>query len=200
MSNQINTVRWVLARSGFVAYLGFSAFTLVGGVLTAPLMSWCFFRDWRFWRYLGPMSRFVPHGWRLLRLMARDRRAFMFGVSMTTPPRSTPDPAGTRLHPNWPHGESCGSCSNCCRPGGHACPLLDQRTGLCIGHDSFYWRYFNCGRFPSNPGEIHYYGCDKWDLSPAGAIVLPWPNRVGEAEAAAGLRRGRGVAKRAGGR
>ncbi len=31
-----------------------------------------------------------------------------------------------------------------------------------MGCESFFWRYFNCGRFPSQQSEIDYYGCPKW--------------------------------------
>ena len=50
-------------------------------------------------------------------------------------------------------------------PAFEACPLLDENLGLCRGHDSFYWRYFNCGRFPSVSAELDYYNCHKWVLS-----------------------------------
>ncbi|MEJ2692947.1 MAG: hypothetical protein P8166_07780 [Candidatus Thiodiazotropha sp.] len=95
----------------------------------------------------------------------------MFSVPLTSPPRTIPDLAATTLQPLWPHGASCGDCSDCCRPGGSACPLLDEAKGLCRGYDSFYWRYFNCGRFPSDSSEIEYYGCRKWVMGPAFAFV-----------------------------
>ncbi|MEE8434399.1 MAG: hypothetical protein V3S64_06380, partial [bacterium] len=45
-------------------------------------------------------------------------------------------------------------------------PVLDYETGLCQGYDSFFWRYFNCGRYPSNQREIEFYLCNKWSLKP----------------------------------
>ena len=166
MSLQFNKARWALARIIFIAYISFSVASLVGGFLTAPLMTWYLFGDWRFWRHWSPALGLLPHAWHLLGLMLRDSRGFMFSVPLTSPPRSTPQPDTTALEPNWPHGESCGNCSNCCRPGGHVWPLLDETLGLCRGHDSFYWRYFNCGRFPSVSPEIDYYGCRKWVVVP----------------------------------
>ena len=163
---QLKKARWALARITFIVYIGFSVVSLVGGFLSAPLMTWYFFGDWRFWRYWSAGVGLLPHSWRLLKLMLSDKRGFMFSVPLSSPPRSIPDPVMTTLHPNWPHGQSCGDCSNCCRAGGFACPLLDETLLLCRGHDSFYWRYFNCGRFPSVPPEIGYYDCRKWILAP----------------------------------
>jgi len=165
VSQQLTKVRWALARLTFIAYISFSVVSVVGGFLSAPLMTWYFFGDWRFWRHWSAGLGLLPHALRLLSLMLRDNRGFLFSVPLTTPPRSTPDSATTTLHPNWPHGGSCGACSNCCRAGGYTCPLLDEDLGLCRGHDSFYWRYFNCGRFPSVAPELDYYNCRKWVLS-----------------------------------
>jgi hypothetical protein len=41
---------------------------------------------------------------------------------------------------------------------------LDEEHDRCRGYDSFYWRYFNCGRFPSTAEETHYYSCGKWQV------------------------------------
>jgi hypothetical protein len=166
VSTKLNKARWALARLTFIGYISFSVVTLVGGFLTAPLMTWYFFGDWRFWRHISAGAAMFPHSLRLLKLMMKDSRGFMFSVPLTSPPHSSPDLAITSLQPDWPHGQSCGSCTNCCRPGGLACPLLDESSGLCRGHDSFYWRYFNCGRFPSIAPEIDYYDCRKWVVIP----------------------------------
>lgn len=174
-----NQVRWALARLVFIAYLFLSVGTLVGGFLTAPLMTWYFFGDWRFWRHWSAGLGLFPHALRLLQLMFTDTRAFMFSVKLTSPPHSSPDPSAASVNPRWPHGKSCGDCSNCCRPGGYVCPLLDETAGLCRGYDSFFWRYFNCGRFPSVEQEIRYYDCRKWLVSPVQAgwrTPAPEPN------------------------
>ena len=157
-------LRWALARLTFYAYIGFSMITVVGGFVTAPLMTWYFFGDWRFWRHWSVGVRLFPHAFHLIRTMARDRRGFMLSVPLTSPPRSVPDARATRLRPDWPHRQSCGDCNNCCYHGGRACPLLDTTdgSGLCRGYNSFYWRYFNCGRFPSAQPEVDYYDCRKW--------------------------------------
>jgi hypothetical protein len=170
---QLKQARWALARLLFVVYIGLSMVTLVGGFLTAPLMTWYFFGDWRFWRHWSAGLGLMPHGLRLLRLMVSDGQFFMFSVPLGSPPRSSPNLHAVTTHPFWPHGESCGDCFNCCTAGGNTCPLLDEIVGLCRGYDSFYWRYFNCGRFPSAALEIEYYDCRKWVLKPAVAGIDP---------------------------
>lgn len=167
-------LRWALARLVFIFYILFSVATLVGGFLTAPLMSWYFFDDWRFWRNWRACLGLLPHALRLTVMMFGHSRAFMFSVPLTSPPRSAPDLSVSQLRHDWHHGDSCGDCSNCCKPGGKACPLLDEQQG-CRGYNSFYWRYFNCGRYPSFEEEIHYYDCHKWSLatSARSATVIP---------------------------
>ncbi|MCG6868695.1 MAG: hypothetical protein LJE91_08190 [Gammaproteobacteria bacterium] len=174
MHGQLQAVRWGTARFAFIVYIVFSMVTLVGGFLTAPLMTWYFFGDWRFWRHWRASLGLFPHALRLTGMMLRHGRAFMFSVPLASPPRSVPDSSITVSRGDWTHGKSCGDCTNCCKPGGHACPLLDPSEGLCRGYDSFYWRYFNCGRFPSFTEEIRYYDCRKWALTTAGeAEVTP---------------------------
>jgi len=166
--DKLQALRWALARLSFIIYIVFSVVTLVGGFLTAPLMTWYFFGDWRFWRYWRAGLGLLPHGVRLAAMMLFDCRAFMFSVPLTSPPRSAPDRSIADFRSDWPHGDSCGDCSNCCRAGGHVCPLLDEEQQACRGYNSFYWRYFNCGRYPSLEEEIDYYGCRKWSLTLSG--------------------------------
>jgi hypothetical protein len=181
MCEGLKKTRWALARLGFIAYVIFSTVTLVGGFLTAPLMTWYFFGDWRFWRHWRHAIRLLPHGLRLAVTILLQGRGFMFSVPLTSPPRTDPDPALTVVRADWMHGGSCGTCSNCCRPGGRACPLLGKAPNGCLGFDSFYWRYFNCGRYPSIAEEIRYYGCPKWTLKRHGeaGAVAPGSRPVG---------------------
>ena len=50
MGTQFERMRWATARLLFIVYITASGLPLVGGFLTAPLMTWYFFGDWRFWR------------------------------------------------------------------------------------------------------------------------------------------------------
>jgi hypothetical protein len=127
----------------------------------APLITWWVFGDWRFWRHLKPGLGLFAHGYRVLGLMLRGEGAFMFSVPLTSPPFNVPVPGLVKLNPAWPHGHSCGPCRRCCQQS-KCCPALDNQSGHCRGYNAFYWRYFNCGRFPSNQQEIDYYSCPKW--------------------------------------
>ena len=163
-------MRWAGARVAFHAYVGFALFSVIGGFLTAPLMSWLFFGDWRCWRYWRRGARLFPHGWRLLGLVIRGEGMFMLGVPLGSAPQSAPSLETVALSPDWIHGSSCGPCRRCCHLQSLRCPVLDPASGLCGGYDSFYWRYFNCGRFPSAQKEIDYYGCPKWLMGGRGRI------------------------------
>jgi hypothetical protein len=165
---KLHAFRWALARLAFLIYIVFSVVTLIGGFLTAPLMTWYFFGDWRFWRHWRAGLGLLPHGLRMTAMMLYHGRAFMFSVPLTSPPRSAPDLLVADFRSDWPHGDSCGDCSNCCKVGGNVCPLLDSEQQACRGYNSFYWRYFNCGRYPSFEEEIHYYDCRKWLLPTSG--------------------------------
>lgn len=151
---------WASARLVFILYVVFCLVTVVGGLLLAPLTTWYFFGDWRFWRHWRPALGLYRQGWRIIRMMVRGDSGFMLDVPLTAPPHSAPVPSVTRINPAWEHGTSCGNCSRCCEL--IQCPILDKTTGFCQGYNAFYWRYFNCGRFPSSQREIDYYGCPKW--------------------------------------
>jgi hypothetical protein len=148
----------------FIAYIVLSVITLVGGFLTAPLMTWYFFGDWRFWRHLRAGLGLLPHGLKLIYAMLITRKGFMFAVPLTASPRHVPDPNVATQRQDWPHGQSCGNCADCCKPLGYVCPLLSSHKGHCLGYGSFYWRYFNCGRFPSTVADLDFYGCRKWTI------------------------------------
>jgi hypothetical protein len=152
--------KWAATRVIFIAYVGFALFTVVGGFVTAPLATWYFFGDWRFWRNFRSGVKLYGQGWRMIRLMLCGESGFMLDVPLTAPPLSAPAPSLVKLNPNWAHGSACSQCSRCCDK--IRCPILDPETGFCRGYDAFYWRYFNCGRFPSRQREIDYYGCPKW--------------------------------------
>ena len=152
---------WAATRGLFMFSAGLCLFTIVAGVPLAPLITWWVFGDWRFWRHLKPGLGLYVHGYRVLGLMLRGEGRFMFSVPLTSPPIKVPEPGLVRLNPAWPHGSSCGPCRRCCQQSG-SCPALDDESGHCRGYNAFYWRYFNCGRFPSNQQQIDYYNCPKW--------------------------------------
>ncbi|MCZ6557011.1 MAG: hypothetical protein O7A69_04440 [SAR324 cluster bacterium] len=161
----MDRIKWAAARLTFHAYIAFSLLSVAGGLLTAPIMTWYFFGDWRFWRHFSVGWKLFCHGWKMVALILRgDNNGFMLSVPLTIPPAKAPDKAIVHIAPSWEHGASCGSCTRCCKEIG--CPVLDQESGLCRGYDSFFWRYFNCGRFPTIQPEIDYYGCPKWLMNP----------------------------------
>lgn len=175
-ATRLQRLGWAAARLGFYAYIGFSMLTLVGGFLTAPLMTRLFFGDWRFWRHWRRGWRLLPHGWGLFRLILQGEGRYMLDVPLASPPQTGPDHRLVELSPAWEHGTSCGTCRQCCQVLTLRCPVLDTRTGFCSGFNSFYWRYFNCGRYPVRKPEIDYYGCRKWrmkDILPADRPAVP---------------------------
>lgn len=168
----MNEIKWAAARLGFCTYIGFAMLTVVGGFLTAPLMTWYFFGDWRCWKYLNPGWKLFFHSWKMVVLIIKgDNGGFMLSVPLTSPPYREPLKDVVYISNSWEHGTSCGSCTNCCSM--INCPVLDKKSGLCSGYDSFFWRYFNCGRFPSEQPEIDYYGCPKWLMVPGLEEVEP---------------------------
>ena len=162
----LQEMKWATQRLLFYSYLGFCLVTVVGGFLTFPIFSRTTFGDWRFWRYLDASPRTYLHGWKMSALMIFGKNeGFMMSVPLRSPPHSSPPRTMAYISPEWEFGSSCGTCDLCCTK--INCPILDQKTGLCRGYDSFFWRYFNCGRFPSAQGEIDFYGCEKWRMKPA---------------------------------
>jgi len=187
---KLTRLRWAAARLLFIGTVSLSLGTVVAGIPAAPLISWWMFGDWRFWRHLRRGLGLYAYGYRMLGLMLRGDGSFLLGVPLTSPPRSTPLPGVVVLSSEWTHGTSCGPCNRCCRHGARAaCPLLDLSSGLCVGYDSFFWRYFNCGRFPTRQWDLDYYGCPKWDLAPPAAeAVVAFPQTRPKVAAVVGTR------------
>ncbi|MCB1859181.1 MAG: hypothetical protein KDI63_12950 [Gammaproteobacteria bacterium] len=175
----LERAKWGVARAGFIALSGFCLTTVVGGLVLAPVVTWCMFDDWRFWRHLRRGLRLYRHGYRIMGLMIRGEGRFMLSVPLFSPPYDVPVPGSVELRADWEHGRSCGSCVRCCQLGSSAsCPVLDTEHNRCNGYLSFYWRYFNCGRFPSHQHQIDYYGCPKWKMSPTSTSVGSFPVAV----------------------
>ena len=172
-------MKWLSIR---VLLLGAGLFvTLTLGTalyLFAPLASYIFFDDWRFWRHLGKFHRVIQAGIRLYVLVFTNENDYRnaFSLSFTSPPGTSPDRNRVRINPSWAHGESCGSCSQCCQQ--LRCPLLDKEKGLCMVYGSLIWRYFNCGTYPFSQKEINYFNCPKWQM--LDDLPCPVPNIQGK--------------------
>jgi len=153
---------WCCFRLAYIACAGLGLFTAgLGFYLIAPLVSYCFFNDFRFWRYLRYFPRIVGHVYRIFYLMLKDRYAFIFSVPLDSPPMSRPDSGKVVVDQHWSHGhDSCGTCYNCCL----SCPFVDRARHRCLSYDSPFWKYFNCGRFPISRKQIDYYRCTKWQF------------------------------------
>ncbi len=160
----IKELTWAVKRLLFHLYIVFCLLSVIGGYITAPLFTYLFFGDWRFWRHVNPGWKLFFQGWGfLVRMLRWENNGFMLAVPLTSPPISTPNPKLVTVREDWENDTSCGDCSLCCDK--VCCPILDKNTGLCRGYDSFFWRYFNCGRFPTVQSEIDYYGCRKWKIN-----------------------------------
>ncbi len=128
----------------------------------APLTTYLFFRDFRFWKYTRYFVPGMKTFYYQLALIVTDKKyRSMFSVPLTAPPMKQPDKTKMELSAVWDSAEDeCRNCSRCCIK--LRCGLFDYDKGICLGYDSFYWRYFNCGRYPETRQQIDYYECPKW--------------------------------------
>jgi hypothetical protein len=147
----------------FMAGLG----TVTGGAaayLLGPLYSWYFFNDPRFFRYHRFCFPIVAAFGKLALEWARspEYRKVVAG-SLTAPPRMEPDLSLVRVRADWSEADGgCNGCVQCCTR--RSCPMLDIDQNLCLSYGSFFWRYFNCGRYPESAEQIRYYDCPKWEV------------------------------------
>lgn len=154
----LRKIGWAGARVFFVLTSALGVVSVAGCYLLSPLFTYWFFGSFRFWRYLHLTPAMIVFSYHLAYLSLQGRA--VCGIPWTAPPASRPDKALVRIRPDWPDGESCGSCGRCCKK--IRCPLQDRRNGQCMSYNSFYWRYFNCGRYPTSTREILLYDCPKW--------------------------------------
>jgi len=150
--------RWAGARILFILSTAFGVITGVGLYLLAPLFSYWFFGTLRFWKYAGMGPRLIAYAYTMAYRYLKGE--FAPAISLTAPPMSKPDLRLVQINPAWQNGDSCADCGKCCKK--IACPLHERSNGYCMGYDAFYWRYFNCGRYPANQKEIDWYECPKW--------------------------------------
>ena len=157
--------KWFLAR--FIFSTAAVSTALSGGLLgyvLCPLFSWYFFNDLNFFKYHQYIIRLVFAFWRQVgELISIPDYRHMFVIPWTSPPINAPDPKFVRISVSWPNKDKgCGPCVNCCTR--RACPLHDFEQKKCKSYGSFFWRYFNCGRYPENIRQIRYYECKKWEI------------------------------------
>lgn len=155
---QIRRLQWLGFRILFLAAAAIGATTGVGAYLLSPFYSYCLFGNLRFWRYVRLWPRLIGRIYYFCYLSLKGE--VIFSIPYSSPPQVGPDLGRVALNPEWKQGSTCGDCSQCCRK--LKCPLLDKGTGRCISYNSLFWRYFNCGRFPSTQREIDVYACPKW--------------------------------------
>ena len=164
----LQRTKWATYRILFII-LGFMC-AATGGVLAfvlGPLMSYLFFRDLKFWKYKKYLLLGSLEYWNILYKMAFNKGYNnMFQLALTSPPMSGPDLKKVKLSKDWNAGAfDCNQCVKCCEA--IKCPLLDRTTNLCTSYQSFFWRYFPCGRYPMTKAQIDFYGCPKWTMADA---------------------------------
>lgn len=141
---------------------------VTGGIflyLIAPYTSYFFFNDLRFWKYLKYYHKYFFYSasyiWALLR---REQGLIKTVLPLTSPPMDRPDPALFHINKHWNLPEdSCGECNRCCTFVLDCC-FLDKSKNRCVAFGSLFWKYFNCGRFPSSQAMLHYVQCPKYEM------------------------------------
>ena len=159
----LKRIQWAGARILFISSLTIGITTVAGLYLFSPLFSFWFLGTIQFWKFARMAPRLV--GYAYTRAYHFLRKDFSPSIPITTPPMRSPDLRLVRINPGWQPGDSCTNCGKCCRK--IDCPLQEKETGHCLAYDSFFWRYFNCGRYPSSQKEIDHYECPKWVMRPA---------------------------------
>ena len=162
----VQKAKWATARIVFMSAAFASAATgNVLGYLLGPLYSWYFFNDVNFLKYRRYFSPMTVCAYRLLAEWIRNPGyRGMFAIPLTSQPMAGPDLSRVRVRTAWPENDGgCNGCIQCCVQ--RSCPLLDTERNLCRSYGSFFWRYFNCGRYPENIRQIRYYECPKWEMT-----------------------------------
>ncbi|HHW47616.1 MAG TPA: hypothetical protein GXX14_03245 [Clostridiaceae bacterium] len=160
-----NKVKYAVYRIIFIIFAAVTILTFgIGGLLLVPLFSYYFFNDLKFWKYFRYYFPMVMACWRLAFLwLTSEAYRGEFSISLTAPPRTSPDLNIVKIRDSWKAGAfDCNQCTKCCQA--IACPLLDTTNNLCRSYNSFFWRYFSCGRYPINKQQIEYYNCPKWEM------------------------------------
>jgi hypothetical protein len=165
MPRILQKAQWAAARIVFIiAAFAYAASGTVLGYLLGPLYSWYFLNDLHFLkhrRYFFPM---IVCGWRLVAEWIRNPAyRSMFAIPLTAPPMNGPNRLLVHVRTGWlENDDACNGCTQCCTL--RCCPMLDAKRNRCISYGSFFWRYFNCGRYPENTEQISFYKCPKWEI------------------------------------
>lgn len=160
-----NKAKYCFYRIVFIIYAVFSILTFgLGGYLLAPLTSYYFFNDPKFWKYCRYFFPIMIAWWRFSYIwLTSDAYRGEFSLSLTAPPRTSPDLNIVKIRDTWNADVfDCNQCTKCCQVVG--CPLMDAENHMCRSYNSFFWRYFACGRYPINKQQIEYYDCPKWEM------------------------------------
>ncbi|MCJ7594074.1 MAG: hypothetical protein MUO52_04790 [Desulfobacterales bacterium] len=160
---QFKRFQWTGARILFISSLTFGMITFLGLYVLSPLFSYWFLGSpLQFWRFARMVPRLADYTYR--QAYHYLRKDFSPPIPITFPPMRGQDLTLLQINPLWQHGESCADCGKCCSK--IKCPFQEEETGQCMAYDSFFWRYFNCGRYPSSQAEIDRYGCPKCLMRP----------------------------------
>lgn len=133
-------------------------------IVLIPVYTWYFHRGLKFLNY----ARFcypsylmlVSHLWQLIQY--RDYRRH-FKIGWGDPPKGSPDLSILRFRDAWKGDiHTCSGCISCCEQ--LDCVFLDRAKKHCRYYNSFYWNYFNCGRYPASQFQIDHYKCPKWKI------------------------------------
>jgi len=158
-------IKWTMARVIFIVCSFSTIFSLgLTGYILAPLFSWYFFNDLniikhRKWVY--PI--FFSFSKYLFRSILDSNYKEAFSIKLSSPPLLSPALYNLTLNKSWEGNyEDCNGCVKCCAKLG--CVFLEKNNKNCLIYGSFFWRYFNCGRFPENEKQIKYYNCPKWEV------------------------------------
>lgn len=132
--------------------------------IIAPYTSYFFFNDLRFWKYLRFYHRYYFHSVSYIyALFRRERRLIKTVLPLMSPPMDHADPTLFRISKNWKlPADSCGDCNRCCTFVVKCC-FLDEAQDKCPTYGSLFWRFFNCGRFPTSKALLDYCGCRKYE-------------------------------------
>ena len=157
-------LKWAILRLGFITISFINLFTLgIFSWLILPFYSKLFFNDYNPTKYIKYLYKIYFTFFKIfLKHLTKPNVREAFTVPLVSAPILSPTDLKLILNPNWQGSRSdCNGCLQCCIKA--ECPLIDFENKRCKSYGSFFYRYFNCGRFPANKQQITYYECPKWD-------------------------------------